>query len=142
MAAARRFFEKAMRENGEPEKIAVDKSGSNKAAIDAINSSRAAPIVVRQVKYLNNIVEQNHPAIKRVTRPMLGFKSFRSTGSVLAGIEFMHMIARVSSPTMVALACRPPANFMRWLGKSVQRKPGSYSAWRNSPYAKQRDRTG
>lgn len=94
MAAARRFFEKAMRENGAPEKIAMDKSGANKAAIDAINSSKAAPIVVRQVKYLNNIVEQDHRAIKRVTRPMLGFKSFRSAGSVLAGIELMHMIRK------------------------------------------------
>ena len=94
MAAARRFLENAMRENGEPEKIAMDKSGANKAAIDAINSSKAAPIVVRQVKYLNNIVEQDHRAIKRVTRPMLGFKSFRSAGSVLAGIELMHMIRK------------------------------------------------
>lgn len=94
MAAARRFFEKAMRENGAPEKIAMDKSGANKAAIDAINSSTTATIVVRQVKYLNNIVEQDHRAIKRVTRPMLGFKSFRSAGSVLAGIELMHMIRK------------------------------------------------
>lgn len=94
MVAARRFFEKAMRENGAPEKIAIDKSGANKAAIDAINSSTATPIVVRQVKYLNNIVEQDHRAIKRVTRPVLGFKSFRSAGSVLAGIELMHMIRK------------------------------------------------
>ena len=52
------------------------------------------PIVVRQVKYLNNIVEQDHRAIKRVTKPMLNFKSFRSAGCVLAGIELMHMIHR------------------------------------------------
>jgi transposase-like protein len=65
----------------------MDKSGANKAAIDAINAGRAVPILVRQVKYLNNIVEQDHRAIKRVTRPMLNFKSFRAAGSVLAGIE-------------------------------------------------------
>ena len=72
----------------------MDKSGANKAAIDAINASRAVPILVRQVKYLNNIVEQDHRAIKRVTRPMLNFKSFRAAGSVLAGIELIHMIRK------------------------------------------------
>ena len=50
--------------------------------------------MVRQVKYPNNIVEQDHRAIKRVTRPMLNFKSFRSAKSVLAGIELMHMIRK------------------------------------------------
>ena len=63
-------------------------------AIDAINAGRNVPILVRQVKYLNNTVEQDHRAIKRVTRPMLNFKSFRSAGSVLAGIELMHMIRK------------------------------------------------
>ena len=94
MAAAKRFFDKAMVANGDPDKVAMDKSGANKAAIDAINASRDVPILVRQVKYLNNIVEQDHRAIKRVTRPMLNFKSFRSAGSVLAGIELMHMIRK------------------------------------------------
>jgi transposase-like protein len=94
LAAARHFFEKAMRENGAPEKIAMDKSGANKAAIGEINGGRALPITVRQVKYLNNIVEQDHRAIKRLTRPMLGFKSFRAAGNVLAGVELMHMIRK------------------------------------------------
>jgi transposase-like protein len=94
VAAARRFFEKAMRANDAPEKIAMDKSGANKAAIGEINGGMAVPITVRQVKYLNNIVEQDHRAIKRVTRPMLGFKSFRAAGNVLAGIELMHMIRK------------------------------------------------
>ena len=94
MAAAKRFFDKAMGTNGDPDKVVMDKSGANKAAIDAINASRAVPILVRQVKYLNNIVEQDHRAIKRVTRPMLNFKSFRAAGSVLAGIELIHMIRK------------------------------------------------
>ena len=84
MAAAKRFFDKAMGANGDPDKVAMDKSGANKAAIDAINAGRDVPIVVRQVKYLNNIVEQDHRSIKRVTRPMLNFKSFRSARPVLA----------------------------------------------------------
>ena len=80
--------------NGDPGKVTMDKSGANKAAIDAINAGRDVPIVVRQVKYLNNIVEQDHRAIKRVTRPMLNFKSFRAARSVLAGVELMHMIRK------------------------------------------------
>ena len=92
--AALRFFEKAMKASGVPEKVTMDKSGANKAAMDEINASRQTPIVVRQVKYLNNIVEQDHRAIKRVTRPMLNFKSFRAARNVLAGIELMHMIRK------------------------------------------------
>ena len=94
MAAAKRFFDKAMGANGDPDKVAMDKSGAIKAAIDAINAGRAVPILVRQVKYLNNIVEQDHRAIKRLTRPMLNFKSFRAAGAMLAGIELMHMIRK------------------------------------------------
>lgn len=91
IAAARRFFDKAMGANGAPEKVAMDKRGANKAAIDAINAGRFLPILVRKVKYLNNIIEQDHRAIKRVTRPMLNFESFRAAGSVLAGIDLVHM---------------------------------------------------
>ena len=94
MTAAKRFFDQAMGANGDPEKVAMDKSGANKAAIDAINVGRDVPILVRQVKYLNHTVEQDHCAIKRVTRPMLNFKSFRSASAVLAGVELMHMIRK------------------------------------------------
>jgi hypothetical protein len=64
------------------------------AAIDEINNTMAVPITVRQIKYLNNIVELDHRAIKHITRPMLGFKSFRGASNVLAGIELMHMIRK------------------------------------------------
>ena len=63
MAAARRFFNKAIESNGNPDKVAMEKSGANKAAIDTINAGRDVPILVRQIKYLNNIVEQDHRAI-------------------------------------------------------------------------------
>jgi len=68
MAAARRLFDKAMRNNGIPEKVTMDKSGENKAAIDEVNVGRNIRIMVHQVKYLNNIVEQDHRAIERVPR--------------------------------------------------------------------------
>ena len=94
-AVALRFFEKAIKINGVPDKVAMDKSGANKAAMDEINTSREMPILVRQVKYLNNlVVEQDHRAIKRVTKPMLNVKSVRSAKNVPAGIELMHMIRK------------------------------------------------
>ena len=58
------------------------------------DADRGIPILVRQVKYLNNIVEQDHCAIKCVPKPMLDFKSFRSARNALADIELMHMIRK------------------------------------------------
>jgi putative transposase len=46
------------------------------------------------VKYLNNVIEQDHRAVKRVTRPMLGFKSFDAAQATLTGIELMHMLKK------------------------------------------------
>ena len=93
-AAAMRFFKKAIDSSDMPEKVTMDKSGANKAAIDQIIKDNDTSIVVRQIKYLNNIVEQDHRAVKRITKPMLGFKSFQSAKSILAGIELMHMIRK------------------------------------------------
>lgn len=96
-AAAMRFFDKAMQANGIPEKVTMDKSGANKSAIDEINDAMDVPMLIRQVKYLNNIVEQDHRSVKRITKPMLGFKSFHAAKSILAGIELMHMIRKGQS---------------------------------------------
>jgi transposase-like protein len=74
-AAARRFFEKAIRHNGVPDKVTMDKSGANQAALKQLNKEREVSITIREVKYLNNIVEQDHRAI-------------------LAGIELTHMIRK------------------------------------------------
>ncbi|RAS17737.1 IS6 family transposase [Paraburkholderia bryophila] len=92
--AARRYFEKSIARNGVPETVTIDKSGANLAALEAINADRETHIKIRQSKYLNNLVEQDHRAIKRRTRPMLGFKNFRCARILLAGIELMHMIAK------------------------------------------------
>ena len=92
--AAARFLRKAIDQCGTPEKITIDKSGANTAAIEEYNTDNEASIELRQVKYLNNVVEQDHRAIKRMTRPMLGFKSFWSAAITLAGIELMHMIRK------------------------------------------------
>jgi putative transposase len=92
--AALGFLRKAIGQNGRPKKITIDKSGANTAAIESYNKDRKAGIEIRQVKYLNNIVDQDHRAVKRLPRPMLGFKSFRSAHVTLTGIELMHMIRR------------------------------------------------
>jgi transposase-like protein len=77
-----------------PEKITIDKSDANTAAIQSVLADSGADIEMRQSKYLNNIVEQNHRAIKRIVRPMLGFKSFGCARILIAGIETMHMIRK------------------------------------------------
>ena len=92
--AALRFLRKAIRHNAMPDKITIDKSGANTAAIESHNTEHEAGIQIRQVKYLNNIVEQDHRAIKRLVRPMLGFKSLWSAAVTLTGIELMHMIRK------------------------------------------------
>lgn len=92
--AAKRFLTKAIRRHGVPEKITIDGSATNEAAIKSYNVEHGTTIVIRQVKYLNNIVEQDHRAVKRVTRPMLGFKSFEAAQGTLVGIELMHMIKK------------------------------------------------
>ena len=68
--AAEAFLRKAIRTQGLPEKITIDQSGSNTAAITHYNKTHQTAITIRQCKYLNNIVEQDHRAVKRKVRPM------------------------------------------------------------------------
>jgi putative transposase len=92
--AARRFLTQAIRRHGVPEMITIDGSEANAAAIRGYNEAHGTAIIIRQVKYLNNVVEQDHRGVKRVTRPMLGFKSFDAAQVTLAGIELMHMLKK------------------------------------------------
>ena len=93
-AAALRFLTQAIRRHGVPETITIDGSEANEAAIKSYNEEHGTHIIIRQVKYLNNMVEQDHRGVKRVTRPMLGFKSFAAAQDTLAGIELMHMLKK------------------------------------------------
>jgi putative transposase len=77
-----------------PEKMTIDQSGANTAAIEALVEETGQKIEIRQNKYLNNLVEQDHRVVKRIVRPMLGFKSFRSASLTLRGIELMHMLKK------------------------------------------------
>ncbi len=101
--AAKRFFAKAIGTHGLPEKITIDKSGSNKSALKSINlflillsvlSGVFLTIFVRDIKYLNNSVEQDHRGIKRIVKLMMGFKSFESAKATLSGIELHRMLKK------------------------------------------------
>ena len=98
-AAATAFFVKVIGNNGWPDKVVIDKSGSNAAGLFNMNCLLVMHnwcwlIEVLQVKYLNNIIEQNHRFIKKLTRPMQTFKSLNSASATLAGFEVAHMIRK------------------------------------------------
>ncbi len=96
--AALRFFRKAIRLNGMPEKVTIDKSRSNTAALEQLNKEQKKAgqpkIEIRQIKYLNNLIEQDHRGIKRRTKPMLGFQSFTTARRALKGVELCHSIRK------------------------------------------------
>ena len=104
LSAARRFFKRAIGTNGVPDRVVIDKSGANLAGLQAVNviqkfTAGGRMIEIRQVKYLNNILEQDHRFIKRITGPMMGFKAFHSAAATIAGIETAHMIRKGQIPT-------------------------------------------
>ena len=103
LAAARRFFKRAIGSNGLPDRVVIDKSGANLAGLQAVNvilkfTDTGHTVEVRQVKYLNNILEQDHRFIKRITRPMMGFQAFHSAAATIAGIETAHTIRKGQIP--------------------------------------------
>jgi transposase-like protein len=103
LAAAKRFLSKALKRHGRPERIVIDGSQTNREAIlscDATNRLQdrsrreLKPIRIRQSRYLNNRIEQDHRAVKRRVRPMLGFKSVNSARAIIGGIEMIHMMRK------------------------------------------------
>jgi transposase-like protein len=103
LTAAERFLRKALRRHGRPERIVIDGSQTNREAILSCDVSsrledrsrrQLKPIRIRQSQYLNNRIEQDHRAIKRRIRPMLGFKSLNSARAILGGIEMVHMMRK------------------------------------------------
>ncbi len=116
-AAALRLFRKAIRHHGEPEVVTIDKNGANTAALAERNTGKEADdyIKVRQNKYLNNLVEQDHCNIKCRIRQMLGFKSFRRAQAVLGGIELVHMIGKGQYAHPDGDGLSPAKQFYFWL---------------------------
>ncbi len=97
-AAAQAFFEKALGASHTltPRVINVDKNAAYPKAIETLKAQNQLPPAceLRQVKYLNNRIEQDHRFIKRRTRPGLGFFSFGTAQRTLSGYETMHMIRK------------------------------------------------
>jgi putative transposase len=103
LAAAKGFLRKALKRHGRPEWVVIDGSQTNREAIlscDATNQlqdrsgRKLKPIRIRQSAYLNNRIEQDHRAVKRRVRPMLGFKSTTTARVILSGIEMVHMMRK------------------------------------------------
>jgi len=94
--SAQKFLNKAIGNNGKPRVINIDKSGANKSGIRSINRDlmTVKKIKIRQCKYLNNIVEQDHRNIKRRISIDTGFKKFESAQRTLAGIEVVSIIRK------------------------------------------------
>ncbi len=96
--AAKRFFLKtlATSHTSEPRVINVDKNAAYPKAEASLRAEGLIPIQceLRQVKYLNNLVEQDHRFIKRLTKPGLGFFSFQTAWRTLQGYEVMNMIRK------------------------------------------------
>ena len=96
--AAARFFRKVLKASHvtPPRVINVDKNVAYPVAMERLKSEQTltSQTELRQVKYLNNLIEQDHRNIKRITKPMMGFKSFHSARRTLSGIEAMNMMRK------------------------------------------------
>jgi len=118
-AAARRFFRKALRQahTVNPRTITVDKNAAYPSATKVMKKDnelwRFAKL--RQVKYLKNIVEQDHRRTKRLVWPGLGFKSFRTARRTIAGYEVMAMVRKGQVAAMPANDMSAQAAFIATL---------------------------
>jgi len=96
--AAKRFFRKMLRamHTQTPRVITVDKNPAYPKAIDELKAKKELPkkVKLRQKKYLNNIVEQDHRGIKRLVKPGMGFGSFNTARRTLRGYEIMNMMRK------------------------------------------------
>jgi len=79
-----------------PRVINVDKNAAYPKAIAELKAAGTLPeaVELRQVKYLNNLIEQDPRFIKRVVKPGMGFFSVETAGRTLQGYEAMHMIRK------------------------------------------------
>ena len=111
--AARRFFKKSVKLHGTPEMVNIDKSGANQAGLKLVNEEHQTDIEIRQNKYMNNIVEQDHRGPKRIIKPTLGFKSFRCAKSIIAGIELCHMLRKGQACPEFAETLTPAEQFYK-----------------------------
>ena len=95
---AARFFRKVLKakHTQAPRVITADKNAAYPVAIEALKADEtiSTETQFRQSKYMNNVIEQDHRNIKRLTKPMMGFGSFNTARRTLSGIEAMSMICK------------------------------------------------
>jgi len=96
--AAERFFRQVLQASHmlTPRVITVDKNAAYPPAFEALQQESMLPesCVLRQCKYLNNVVEQDHRFVKRRVNPGLGFGAFHTAQRTIQGYEAMHMLRK------------------------------------------------
>jgi transposase-like protein len=96
--AAKRFFRKTLnaRNSTTPRVVNADKHAAYPPAMAALQEDKMLPpsVELRQNKYLNNVIEQDHRFLQRVIKPGLGFKSFNTARRTIKGYEAMHMLRK------------------------------------------------
>ena len=127
ISAATIFLKKALRgarASQPPESITTDKNPTYQAAIRRINEQRVEepPIMHRDVKYLNNVIEADHGKLKRLIKPTLGFKTMKSAYATLKGFEVMRMFRKGQ------FACWYPDEGVMGEVRLINRQFGIYGA--------------
>jgi len=114
--AAKRFLRKALKavHNQEPRVINVDKNAAYPKAIDELKEKEelSQGVKLRQNKYLNNRIEQDHRFIKWLVKPGRGFKSFNTARRTIKGYETMHMLKKGQIEKVGKGAVRERIKFM------------------------------
>jgi len=116
VSAAKRFFNKVMRAEHRrlPFSIGVDKNAAYPEAFSTSQEERVIPkdCKLRRVKYLNNVIEQDHRFVKKKVRASQCFKSFHTAERTLKGIEAMHMIRKGQVKRLAGSDARGQATFV------------------------------
>jgi len=96
MAAAKRFFQQAIKMHGVPTKVTLDGYAASHRAVAELQKEGILPanLIVRTNRFLNNVIEQDHRRVKQRVRPMLGFKRFAHAAITISGIELVHQIKK------------------------------------------------
>src|SRR3984893_15441518 len=96
IAAAKRFFSRAVKQHGAPRVITLDGYAASHRAVDKLKTSGILPrgVQVRSCRYMNNVIEQDHRRIKQRIRPMLRFKRFETAAVTIRGIELAEKIKK------------------------------------------------
>lgn len=127
-SSAQRFFRKALKATHtcSPRVITVDKNAAYPKAIDELKQKKELPkqVKLRQKKYLNNIVEQDHRPIKRLVKPGMGFKSFNTARRTIQGYEIMHMLKKGQIKKVEPVRCGGSLRCRNWRRKRSRQRTG------------------